>query len=384
MANLDSKIDSWLAADIIDEATAGRIRAHENAPKRPLMLWAIIGIGALTILLGIISLVAANWDAIGAETKLAIHLTLFVLACATYYWRSRRADAADDYYFNDAQLVIIGALGLSFPPHLGQAYQLDGPIWPIMLAWLVAFSPLMLLRGRGWPVALGWMVALFTLVGAFMEEKSDIHSDHYSWGLGIHDAMLIALPIAAGYAASWLNTRSNRDWFWPRIEQLGLVWQLGITSLFVLTASDVFRGEIQFRYLLVPLALLLILMPLPMRKLADKAEALGAIAVAGACGAAILIASIGLPHTVFPALLFIALWVAIAFASLIPGWRALFQVAVAIVALRVIILSFELSDDLFSSGLGLVLSGFVMLGVAWLAIRVGRKYAPEREAGDVL
>ena len=379
MANLDSKIDAWLDADIIDAATATKIRAFENTPKRPLMLWAIIGIGALTILLGIISLVAANWDVISAEARLTIHLIAFIAMAAFYYWRSRSAKGEDDYYFNDAQLVILGALGLSFPPHLGQAYQLDGPIWPIMLAWLIAFSPLMLLRGRGWPVALGWMAALFTFIISFMGERSDITSDHYNWGLGFHDALLIALPIAAGYAASWWNTRSSRDWFWPRIEQLALVWQLVVVSSLVLAAADFGTANDGVYYLTLPLAVILILLPLPLLKMADRKEAIGAVAVAAACGAALLLASFGLQGTIPAALLFIALWVAIAFASLIPGWRALFQIAVAVVALRVIILSFELSDDLFSSGLGLVLSGFIMLGVAWLAIRVGRKYAPDKE-----
>ena len=310
---------------------------------------------------------------------MTIHLIAFVAMAAFYYWRSRSTKGEDDYYFNDAQLVILGALGLSFPPHLGQAYQLDGPIWPIMMAWLVAFSPLMLLRGRGWPVALGWMAALFTLIISFMNEKSEISSDHYNWLFGLHDAVLVALPVAVGYAASWLNTRSDRDWFWPRIEQLGLVWQLVVTSMLVLTTTDMMRGDSNNHVLMVPLAVLMVLMQLPLLKFAEPAEAKGAFAVAAACSAALLIAAIGLPGTVLPALLFIALWVAIAFASLIPGWRALFQVAVAVVALRVIILSFELSDDLFSSGLGLVLSGFIMLGVAWLAIRVGRKYAPDKE-----
>jgi Predicted membrane protein (DUF2157) len=384
VANIDSKIDTWLAAEIIDGPTAARIRGFENAPKRPLMLWAVIGIGALTILLGIISLVAANWDVISAEARLTIHLIAFVAMAAFYYWRSRSAKGEDDYYFNDAGLVILGALGLSFPPHLGQAYQLDGPIWPIMMAWLVAFSPLMLLRGRGWPVALGWMAALFTLIISFMQEQSEISDDHYNFLFGIHDALLIALPVIAGYAASWWNTKSDRDWFWPRIAQLGLVWQLAVTSLLVLAAADDSGSGEKVHFLTIPLAALFALLPMPLLKLADRAEALGAITVAGACGIALLFASTGLLGTILPALLFIALWVAIAFASLIPGWRALFQVAVAVVALRVIILSFELSDDLFSSGLGLVLSGFIMLGVAWLAIRVGRKYAPEREAGDVL
>ncbi|MEL6738860.1 MAG: DUF2157 domain-containing protein, partial [Pseudomonadota bacterium] len=58
------------------------------------------------------------------------------------------------------------------------------------------------------------------------------------------------------------------------------------------------------------------------------------------------------------------------------GWRGVFQLAVAAIALRLIILSFELASDLLLSGFGLILSGLLILGIAWGAYRVSREFAP--------
>ena len=57
--------------------------------------------------------------------------------------------------------------------------------------------------------------------------------------------------------------------------------------------------------------------------------------------------------SLFFAILFMVLWGSIAFAALSAGWRMVFQVAVAAVALRLIALSFEFGD-LLSSGFGLI------------------------------
>jgi hypothetical protein len=42
-------------------------------------------------------------------------------------------------------------------------------------------------------------------------------------------------------------------------------------------------------------------------------------------------------------------------------------------------LSFELAGDLLASGLGLILAGCIILGVAWAALRVSQALAPARE-----
>ena len=80
-------------------------------------------------------------------------------------------------------------------------------------------------------------------------------------------------------------------------------------------------------------------------------------------------------------LFFCLLWGAVAAAAIHAGWRRLFQLAVTLVALRIIILSFELNDDLLGSGVGLILSGLFAMAVAWGTIRLSRRYAPAR--GDM-
>ena len=74
----ERKLKAWVAAGLIDGATASRIRDWEAQHSRPLALWAVVGIAALSIGLGVISLVAANWDAIPGETRLALHAAFSV------------------------------------------------------------------------------------------------------------------------------------------------------------------------------------------------------------------------------------------------------------------------------------------------------------------
>lgn len=57
----ERKLRAWQEAGLIDTATADSIRAWEATHARTLGTWAIMALGALTIGLGVISVVAANW-----------------------------------------------------------------------------------------------------------------------------------------------------------------------------------------------------------------------------------------------------------------------------------------------------------------------------------
>ena len=74
--------------------------------------------------------------------------------------------------------------------------------------------------------------------------------------------------------------------------------------------------------------------------------------------------------------------VRIAGAALVAGWRGVFQLAVAVVAFRLIVLSFELASDLLLSGFGLVVAGLMILLVAFVAVRISRQFAPQTVRGD--
>lgn len=83
-------------------------------------------------------------------------------------------------------------------------------------------------------------------------------------------------------------------------------------------------------------------------------------------------------NQVIAALLFMALWALVGWMALKGQWRGVFQLAVAVLALRLIVLSFELEDDLLTSGFGLIAAGLLILGIAWGARWVARTYAPPK------
>ena len=127
----ERKLKAWQEAGLIDAPTADRIRIWEAQHERPLALWSIVGIAALAIALGLISVVAANWDAIPGTTRLAIHLALLAGMAALLWWKR---DAHP--MVGETGIFLFAALGLTFFGHTGQVYQTSAPLWQPLAAWL--------------------------------------------------------------------------------------------------------------------------------------------------------------------------------------------------------------------------------------------------------
>src|SRR5882672_9426322 len=73
---LERQVQRWQEAGIIDASTAERIITHERRTSRPLLLLALGGLGAFTIGVGLLSIIAANWGDIPRLAKLLAMLGL--------------------------------------------------------------------------------------------------------------------------------------------------------------------------------------------------------------------------------------------------------------------------------------------------------------------
>lgn len=368
----ERKLAAWVDAGVIDAAAAARIRAYEGTNARPLALWAVIGIGALAIALGLISVVAANWDAIPAMVRLGVHLALLIaVAAASWLLRGRNA------WGEEALLFVFGALGLTFMGHIGQAYQTTSPLWQPLTIWLALFGPLFLARGQTWLTALAFAGVLVVAVWNFAA------SHDARDGSFLVFALPTALPLALIPLGALLRKRPARPVFWRRIEELGFAYALAGASMVTVMAgverlseqSD--AGKILLTFLVWAAAGLGAAAVLWTAR-RDRSGQAAALMLAAA-SVVVLLAWPLSGHTVIGALLFMGLWTAVAAMALRGGWRGVFQLAVALLALRLIMLSFELNGNLLSSGAGLIASGVLILGVAWIAVRVARKYAPPKE-----
>jgi hypothetical protein len=373
------KIAAWHDAGLIDAATRDRLLAYETAHARPLALWAVFGIGALAIALGLVSVIAANWEDIPGQLRLAVHLALIAGLLAMLAWREARLAASAPWGL-EALVFVIAALGLTFFGHLGQVYQTSSPIWQPLLTWLALFGPLLLLTGRSRPTAAAviggavWYAWEYATASTGYGAAKDPGLAMRLWLAAVTAAPVLFAPLAAA-----LRLRSARPEFWRQMEQLAFAYAVGGASFATIIASlsgfgeGGLTGEWASMAMAGAVAVLAGVGVLMLRP-GVSGQMAGAIIAGAGLVPPFAYAADGL--AVPAAAMFMILWVGIAAAALAAQWREVFQLAVAAIALRLIILSFELAGDLLTSGAGLIIAGMLILGVAWAAVRVSKHYAP--------
>jgi hypothetical protein len=195
-------------------------------------------------------------------------------------------------------------------------------------------------------------------------------------------ALVIALPALLAPLAAALRSRSQRPDFWRRLEQLALAYAVGGASLACALASVGEFGNGGWTHQWVsPVVCGAVAVVAGIATLSARPGLSGRMAGAIMAGAGLVLplAYAARDLDIPAAALFMALWVGIAAAALVAGWRGVFQLSIGVIALRLIVLSFELASDLLLSGFGLILSGFMILGVAWVAVRVSKTFAPPSE-----
>ena len=173
--------------------------------------------------------------------------------------------------------------------------------------------------------------------------------------------------------------RSSREAFWRRLGQMALAYAVVGASIMAIVAIERMPDERNPTAILVS-ALVACAIGLvsagALFRLRQDASGLSRAAIMAGCAAMPVIAYGLSGDETMAALLFMALWAGVAGAALHAGWRGVFQAVVGVIALRLIILSFELAGDLLTSGAGLIASGLLILGIAWGAVRVSWRLAP--------
>jgi len=374
----DRKIKIWLNAGLIDADTARRIREYEADRSRPLGLWSLIGLGALAIGLGIVSLVAANWDDIPGMVRLAVHgLLIAGLAAAIFLLQPRKGFLG--LYLKDVLLFILAVLGATFFGHLGQVYQTSSPLWQPLATWLLLFSPLLLLAGRGWLISLLWMVGLLGTAIAHLSWYSQQISEPPS----IYIAVITSVPILALLVAIFVMKMSSRQDFWKQVGQFSLAsFVAGLTLKLIadgLTEGGLSGSEANIAT--VAAIQLGLWSAAAIFIYVFKRSASGISMAVILIAAAIISFVSSIAQSAEPlvnAILFMAFWAAIGWSAIYSGRRNLFQAVVAIMALRLIVLSFELASDLLSSGLGLIFAGAITIAIAVIAYRISKALAPSK------
>ena len=361
----------WQAAGLIDSATTERIAAWEASHRRPVWLWAVAGMGALAIGLGVMAVIGANWEDIPAWAKLAVDLALNVLCAAALFvfWQRKRAWA------REVSALLLFSLVLGGIALIGQVYQLQSPVWRALVLWLVLCTPFLALLahsqlvGAIWAVAVAtaWFAAeaplnhLFEAAGIVSAQKSYFDADYFM-------RLLVYLPacvmvVVAMARRRWPHARDQGD-FLLKLALAGLMAAVSLSVVF----DEQLHDDRWLRSVAVAAGATLLAAASQWleRDAAARRPALALLGVSFVVWLAALPAANigGGADDVVRALLFIVYWAAIGGVAARTGQRGLFGLAFTMIGLRLLIVYFEAIGGLTATGLGLIGGGVLCLALA--------------------
>jgi hypothetical protein len=361
--SLNKKLGDWVARGLISLDQADRIRQHESSDHQT--SWILSGtliLGAVVICIGLVSLIAANWENVPDAVKLGANFALLI----GLVWGADRSWAHQRMILFETLLVILilsclGSIGL-----ISQIFHTGGKLEHALLFWCFITLPVSLLARRSF-VPLLWTGAfigstLFTL----LQEKV-----FQAWVK--NHAGLVVMDVPMLVALIWILLT-----VWARARQLAhgfgtwafLLMLLASVSLefsddiggfrrgFDLSSSEVAKFLVAW---ILPLTVCVVVL------LHKSWSRIQRSLVAGVIGVFSVLVTMATLHWLghFSAAIgtaLVLLAAALCFASF--GRRSLFQLFLTLVGMRFLILYFQALGGLAYTGWGLVVSGSVVIAAA--------------------
>jgi uncharacterized membrane protein len=132
MSKIDKKLQQWQQAGLISEDQKDKIQKFEDEqPTQNWILYGFLGLGAVIILVGVISLIAANWKAIPSWLKLSTHFGLF----AFFIWLTHRLFEQGKELYYEVSLTFLMLYSFASIGLVSQIYHTGGQLYQAGLLW---------------------------------------------------------------------------------------------------------------------------------------------------------------------------------------------------------------------------------------------------------
>lgn len=372
--DLQSKLAGWQRAGLLSAEQAAKIAAFEHESQRhgarPYAFYALGGLGALAVAFGLISLVASNWEAIPPGAKLVLDLLIGMgLVLGTL-----RAETAGSRFVREILLLVLFGFVLASIGLVGQIYQLGGQANEAMLLWCVITFPAMLYLRTGlgaavWLVALEttWLMNSWKVIDKIGFSKEEMILFIALWFV---TALLLVLVGGAGPVRQRRPALARVAW------QLGAVQVMGMMSIapqFFYAGIDNFYNASAIAALAVLAVSLLVVVRVPALLAAvlgrePEPQVVLSVRVLLLYGTVLGLVACLVQHSpmhLVAALSFMGLWGLVGWVAYVGRSYPLFQVATAVLGIRLLGVYVEVLGSLLTSGLGLISGGLLTLGVAW-------------------
>jgi uncharacterized membrane protein len=359
MSKFEKALSEWTSLGFLSPDQAARIKAHEaSKPESSWVLSGLLILGVLIIGIGVISLIAANWGEIPASVKLSVDFLLLaaLAVLALRSWESQKA-IHFEVYLLFFLLFCMGSIGL-----ISQVFHTGGKLYQALLLWSVITCGAALAARKMFVPLLWTGIFLGGVAWAAMDSDSTrslFYRNSAAVFLMIPLLSATLTVVSKSLAGETSSTRAFRAWtlIWgllaltiielrldspslstKQVMSYSIGYALaGVTAIGVWKASEYSR--LQKLLLLSVLGLFLIPFHLHLIDANDKfAFAVFTIAILALMS--VFLASM--------------------------GKRGLFQCFLSFLGLRFLFLYFQALGRLATTGVGLIVSGVVVIGLAVL------------------
>ena len=144
--NLNKKLSEWVSADLITTKQKEQLQAYENSRQKNTALKAMLFLASVCLGLGVISIIAYNWQQISDAVKLTSYFVLLFAIVGVNIWslHKQKEQLFNTILFINALWCLAG-IGL-----IAQIYHLSSPNLEALLFWCLITLPLLPLASYKW------------------------------------------------------------------------------------------------------------------------------------------------------------------------------------------------------------------------------------------
>lgn len=352
--NLNKKVEEWVKNDVINQSDADNILKYENEYRPSYVLHTILGIACLAIVVGIISIIAANWHKVPAYLKLTSNFSAHVaILSSIYYFYKKENKKVTDLLIGIEFGMVIGTIAL-----IGQIYHLDGHLFNSTSFWIVVTTPLVLFSSFHY-IPYAWTILL---VFVYFQGIHFIYQDFVK-----ADYAFARSSLCISFILYWLSCmfqRYKKDHFHIATQKIGLFLFASIITFVTSLAWYAQNDFLQYKEFLVATILLALptIIYLFKRNMKD-------VAIIVSMGTVFFLLPQYIQHEeqkIIAGATFLIFWISIARFAYKRQIKNIFDAASFLIAVRIIAIYFEVFGSLLQTGIGLITAGILTIVVMYL------------------
>jgi uncharacterized membrane protein len=358
MVKLNQQLQQWVDAQLLSSEQADRIVDFEAAkPSRHWALYGMLVVGVTVLVIGVISMIAANWNELSRFQKLGADLFILTLLAYGIF----KLHQEEKTLLFEIGLILYSGLVLASIGLISQVYHTGGDLYQALVFWLVLHLPLLFTTQRA-PLPHVWLMIFMATIVTLLYEFGSL-----LFGIGEDHTILAALfcaPITLG-----LMSRLSKKFlpqhafakvcrFWAALGAL-----ITVISIDIYICNGINLTEIQPVLMIIALfSALSLIATFTEQTLSNfQKKAITALILVYVTG--VVLVSFNIENSLLGAAVSIAFGSASALYFGVFEHRKLFNFFALLITLRFLVVYFEAMGGLALTGVGLIVSGVIIMSI---------------------